>query len=45
MVTVQMGDEDVVQPAGMYSQPLHRQQHTLAAIDEKRLVADLHQLA
>ena len=44
MVAVQMGDEDVVQPAGTDAEALHSQQHALTAIDEEELVAQFDQL-
>ena len=44
MITMQMGYEDVIQPPGVNSESLHRQQYSFAAIDEERLIAQLDQL-
>ncbi len=44
MVSMEMGDEDIIQPPGVNTEPLHGQQHSFAAIDEEGLVAQLHQL-
>ena len=44
MITMQMGYEDVIQPPGVYSESLHRQQYSFAAIDEEGLIAQLDQL-
>ena len=42
VVSVEMGDEDIIQPPGVNAEPLHGQQHSFAAIDEEGLVAQLH---
>ena len=44
MITMQMGYEDVIQPPGVYTESLHRQQYSFAAIDEEGLIAQLDQL-
>ena len=44
MVSVKMGDEDIIQPPGVDTEPLHRQQDSFAAINEEGLVAQLDQL-
>ena len=44
MVSVQMGDEDVIQSSRPQTQFLHRQQHSFAAVDQERLVAQIQPL-
>ena len=45
VVPMQMGDEDIIQAGRMNAQFLHRQHYTLAAVDEERLITQLHQLS
>jgi hypothetical protein len=44
MVAMQVGDEDIVQTGRPYAQPRNMQLGSLAAVDQKRLIAQVQYL-